>query len=441
MLTDILLSDSADSLVLIQQVLLETGVPAEEIELATDGYRAVELAERGRPSLVITETAMGELSGAELVRRLRIAAPDARIICWTAAPSADEAARVLGVGARAYLPKADGVYELMRAVRPVMDGGIVLSPAIARELAQRFAAAVSRDLELEGALAEASLRIEEMNHAKAEFLANVSHELRTPITIAKGIAYVLRRGGLPEEEHGEFLGKLEGSLDKLLSLVNGLLTLAELDRGTLTLNVEEVDLGPMVHELCDGIATDYPDVRIERDIAEDLRALADPDRIAVVVRQLLDNACRYSPASEPVTVRARTMEEGVVVGITDRGQGIDRGMIARAFDQPFSAGEEILRKERSGLGVGLHMARRLIREHGGIIWADPLPAGGTRVSFCIPSTTSGEVTERPREDTDVVVPYRAPSSPAGSTGRRTRDDARGGAAEPPDHPARDAASS
>jgi hypothetical protein len=70
-------------------------------------------------------------------------------------------------------------------------------------------------------------------------------------------------------------------------------------------------------------------------------------------------------------------------------------MVIQAFNQPFSTGEEILRKERSGIGLGLHMARQLIVQHGGVIWADPLPAGGTRVSFCLPITRGERLTQPP----------------------------------------------
>jgi hypothetical protein len=54
------------------------------------------------------------------------------------------------------------------------------------------------------------------------------------------------------------------------------------------------------------------------------------------------------------------------------------------FEQPFSTGEATLRKEKAGVGVGLHLARQIVVEHGGVLWSDPLPGGGTRVSFCIP---------------------------------------------------------
>ena len=78
------------------------------------------------------------------------------------------------------------------------------------------------------------------------------------------------------------------------------------------------------------------------------------------------------------------LDEGVVVVVTDHGEGLDRSLAMKAFEQPFSTGEATLRKEKAGVGVGLHLARKIILEHGGVMWSDPLPGGGTRVSFCIP---------------------------------------------------------
>jgi signal transduction histidine kinase len=79
------------------------------------------------------------------------------------------------------------------------------------------------------------------------------------------------------------------------------------------------------------------------------------------------------------------VDEGVVLSVTDGGLGMARNVVAQAFNEAFTTGEDILRKERSGIGIGLHMARRLVLRHGGVIWADPVPAGGTRVSFCLPA--------------------------------------------------------
>jgi signal transduction histidine kinase len=96
-----------------------------------------------------------------------------------------------------------------------------------------------------------------------------------------------------------------------------------------------------------------------------------------------------------VEVRARGLDEGAVVTITDRGQGMLRDVTTQAFDQPFSTGEATMRKEKAGVGVGLHLARQLIVGHGGILWSDPIPSGGTRVSFCIPAHPGERVTVPP----------------------------------------------
>jgi signal transduction histidine kinase len=179
--------------------------------------------------------------------------------------------------------------------------------------------------------------------------------------------------------------------------VDELITIAELERGTLEFDLAIVDLAPLLRHAADEIGRQYPSVWIDRDISEVLPAYADPARIGEVVRQLLDNACRYSPDDKSVEIRARALAEGVVVTVTDRGQGMQREVAHQAFDQPFSTGEATLRKEKAGVGVGLHLARQLIVGHGGILWADPIPSGGTRVSFCVPAHAGERVTTPPVE--------------------------------------------
>jgi signal transduction histidine kinase len=273
-----------------------------------------------------------------------------------------------------------------------------------------------RDLEL--ALGEVAERLETLTTAKADFIANISHELRTPVTVAKGITYVLKNRGIPEREQQEFLGQLETSLEKLTMLIDEMLTVADMDRGTLSVKVSDVDLAPILRHVGEEIGRQYPNVPILSDIPGSLYAAADPVRFAEVVRQLLDNACRYSPEDRSVALKGRAMTEGVVVSVTDRGEGLPRDVAAKAFNEPFTAGEDILRKERAGAGVGLHLARQLVLQHGGIMWADPLPAGGTRVSFVIPARRGATVTKPSLPEPDLesnVVPMTQRSWGASSS--------------------------
>jgi signal transduction histidine kinase len=401
MATRVLLCDTPDGLAQLQYSLMKSGA-ALEIEVVTDGFRAVEVAARTQPEIVVCEIGLDGLSGSELVRRLLAAVPETSVICWTNAPSPLIAAEMLSAGASAYVLKEDGPDGVFRAMRAVHAGNVALSPRVATQVAERLTAEAQQRTQAEATLTEVSTQLEALTTAKADFLANISHELRTPITVAKGIAYVLKNRGIPEEEQQEFLGQLESSLDKLMMLVDEMLTIADLDRGTLTLKLDQLDLVPILAHVADEMARQYPAVRIDRELPERLEGAADPVRFAEIVRQLLDNACRYTSEGRPVVLAGRAMDEGVLVSVTDGGEGIPRQTVARAFDEPFAAGEEILRKERAGAGVGLHMARQLVLQHGGIMWADPLPAGGTRVAFVIPARP-GEQAVRPKAGGDHAV--------------------------------------
>ena len=271
---------------------------------------------------------------------------------------------------------------------------MALSSAVADLLADEIGRTVLRVRDLEDELQALREDVSQGTTAKADFLANISHELRTPVTVAKGIAYVLRNPSVPEVEREQFLEQLQESLDSLVGIVDEIITLAELERGTFSLDLAPTDLGPLIRNAVDDVRRRYPTTPVEAQVPDALVAIADGGRIGGVVLELLDNACRYSPPGAGVELVTRLLDEGVVVAVTDRGDGLDRGVAAQAFRQPFSTGEATLRKEKAGVGVGLHLARQIVIEHGGVIWADPLPGGGTRVSFCIPSH-EGEVLEAP----------------------------------------------
>jgi signal transduction histidine kinase len=408
--TKALICDVPDGLAQLQYTLLKAGAGLE-MEVVTDGFRAVEVAARTQPDIVVAEIGLEGLSGTDLIRRLLAIVPETSVICWTNVSSPVIAAQMLDAGASGYLLKEDGPDAVLRAIRAVLEGNVTVSHRVATQLADRLVTESTQRRDLELALGEVSERLDSLTTAKADFLANISHELRTPVTVAKGIAYVLKNRGLPEDEQREFLGQLEGSLEKLMMLIDEMLTIADLDRGTLALKLTEVDLAPILAHVADEIGRQYPRIEIAREVADRLDGPADPVRFAEVVRQLLDNACRYSPEDRPVILKGRAMVEGVLVSVTDHGEGVRRDVVAKAFNEPFSAGEEILRKERAGAGVGLHMARQIVLQHGGIMWADPLPAGGTRVSFVIPAH-EGQTVTRPPSMADPEVGNHPPTDPA-----------------------------
>jgi signal transduction histidine kinase len=384
MTTNVLLCDTPDEVARLQYELLREA-PDLLVESTTDAFKAIESAARSRPDVVVCDLALDGIGGAEFVRRLRASTPATQVIARAAHPDPEDIRTSLASGASAFLLKADRGATVVTAIRAVALGSVVLSPTAASVFGDEVARTAARVGALESELTEVREEVSKGTSAKADFLANISHELRTPVTVAKGIAYVLRNPSVPDGERDQFLEQLQASLDRLMAIVDELITVAELERGTFSLELALTDLGPLVRHAVDEVGRQYPSVPVVAQVPDALMAIADGARVGGVVRELLDNACRYSPPGRAVELVARNLDEGVVVTVTDRGEGIDRAVAMRAFEQPFSTGEGTLRKEKAGVGVGLHLARQVIVEHGGIVWSDPLPGGGSRVTFCIPS--------------------------------------------------------
>ena len=385
MASTVLVCDADDEIAYLQYHLLREA-PDLVVDVTADPFQAVESAARSRPDVVTVDLGLDGLGGAELIRRLCASTPGTRVIARSSARDAAVVAEVLAAGAAGYVLRSDGPDALVAAIRAALTGAVVLSPAVASGFGAEVGRAVGEERRLRAELEEIRSSVTQGTSAKADFLANISHELRTPVTVAKGIAYVLRNPAVPEDEREQFLGQLQASLDKLMGIVDEIITIAELERGTFELDVMSMDLAPLIRHAVDEVSREYPQTPIDAIIPDELRAVADGPRIGGVVRELLDNACRYSPNGRSVELAARLLDEGVVLSVTDHGDGLDRAIAMKAFEQPFSTGEATLRKEKAGVGVGLHLARQIVWEHGGVMWSDPLPGGGTRISFCVPST-------------------------------------------------------
>jgi signal transduction histidine kinase len=384
MASHVLLFDLADEVARLQYHLLKSGDDFTVV-VATDPAQAAAIAARVVPDIVVCDPDLDPAGGAQFVRRLRAATPGTRVVAWTHQDHPEMIAEVLAEGACGYLSKDETAPEVERAVRAVIAGHVVVGSGIAETLGLRLTTAVEEARGAREELERNRSQVSSGSAAKADFLANISHELRTPVTVAKGIAHVLRNPSIGEEERAEFTTQLQNSLDKLMGIVDEVITMAELERGTFELHLARLDLAPLLRDAIDDLRVQYPEVPIDVSMTGDLAANADAPRISSVMRELLDNACRYSPAGAAVEVLARSLDEGVVVTVTDHGEGLHRAVAAQSFEEPFTTGEDVLRKERSGVGIGLHLARQLVVEHGGILWTDPLPGGGTRASFCLPA--------------------------------------------------------
>ena len=210
---------------------------------------------------------------------------------------------------------------------------------------------------------------------KSDFVSTVSHELRTPLTSIYGFAETLLREDVHfgEEERATFLRYIASESERLTSIVDRLLSVAQLDTGDMAVQIAETDVAAVVSEAVRSAESqDGQDAHRFVVALEDapLAAEADGDKLGQVLAHLLDNAIRYSPAGGTVTVAARRKADAVEVSVEDEGVGIPHAEQERIF-RKFYRGDAAAGAVGAGAtGLGLFLAEGLVTAMGGRIWVD-----------------------------------------------------------------------
>ena len=248
---------------------------------------------------------------------------------------------------------------------------------------------------LEERYAEAMQLITEMrarDALKTQFLANISHDLRTPLTAIITHAEILRDGILGElsdRQRESITGIISGGR-QLLGMVGEILTYARGAANQLTLTLSEFSIGDIVEQVCalnESLAA-RKGLVLARDVAADVAPLvADREKVAHVLGNLLGNALDFTPAGGRIWISARrTALDGrpaLLVEVGDSGIGIapeHHELIFREFAQVDASAS----RSHHGTGLGLTIARRLVELHGGRIWVESALGTGSRFYFAIP---------------------------------------------------------
>jgi signal transduction histidine kinase len=189
--------------------------------------------------------------------------------------------------------------------------------------------------------------------------------------------------GLVEPEH--YVPALHEQVTALTVLVDDLFELAQIDAGALTLELRDASVSELARSCLRGVEAEarLRGVHLQAELAESATARLAPDKIERVLLNLLTNALRHTPADGTVAVRVRADGNHVEVSVQDTGEGIDEEARVRMFER-FWRGDPARSSRNAGLGLAI--ARGLVEAHGGRIWADPQPGGGTSVSFTLPAS-------------------------------------------------------
>ncbi|MDA0638288.1 DUF4173 domain-containing protein [Nonomuraea sp. MCN248] len=258
----------------------------------------------------------------------------------------------------------------------------------------------------------------EVDRQRRELVANVSHELRTPIT---GLRAVLENvvDGVSAPDPVTMRTAL-AQTERLGRLVAQLLDLSRLDSGARLIEPEAVELRPLVEQAVREAALAREDVRLSSSVAAGLVVLADPDLMAQVLANLLDNAVRHSPPDGTVTVTASPTSTGVLLAVADRGTGIPASARARVFER-FSRLDAGRTADGGGAGLGLAIVKEIVELHGGSIRIDE--CAGCRMLVDLPGRTVMVLEDGRRGEEPALDHEPAPSAAPGPAGAPVTSDA------------------
>jgi PAS domain S-box-containing protein len=216
---------------------------------------------------------------------------------------------------------------------------------------------------------------------KDEFIGLVSHELKTPLTVVTGAIHTAMDERVSQEERHRLLEDAAWGAESLANILNNLLELSRHQADRLTLDRKSVDIREIADKAAKAVGKQHPTYMMALDIPSRLRLVVDPGRLERIFINLIDNACKYSPEGSEVRVFTRQGKKEVVIGVSDQGVGIAPEDQEDLFE-PFSRIGPASRIQ--GIGLGLVVCRRLVEAHGGRIWVESKPDGGSTFLFTIP---------------------------------------------------------
>jgi PAS domain S-box-containing protein len=275
-------------------------------------------------------------------------------------------------------------------------------------------ATVSQDITerklLEDSLRKLAADLSEADRRKDEFLAMLAHELRSPLAPISNAVQVLRLAGTDAGAVQASSEMLERQVGQMAHLVDDLLDMSRITRGRIELRRERIELAPVLNQAVEAARALYREMDHELTVTLPLEPVfvdADPTRLAQVVGNLLNNACKFTDKGGHVSLKVERRSGHAVISVRDDGIGIAPDQLQRVFGM-FSQVDTSLERSRGGLGIGLTLVKTLVEMHGGTVEAHSEGLGqGSEFVVRLPIAV-----DAPRPS------VAAPSKPAAANGRR-----------------------
>ncbi len=236
----------------------------------------------------------------------------------------------------------------------------------------------------------ASQQANAANAAKSEFLMAMSHELRTPLNAILGFSEIMtnRACGKITEQQTEYAQHIHDSGKHLLSLVNDVLELANIDSGSAELQTERIDIGELVNSTM-GLfrhQADKAQVKITTEVERGVTQLfVDGRKLKQVIMNLIDNAIKFNEVDGQVAIGLKNSRDGIAIWVRDTGIGMALEDIPTALSR-FGQVDSTVQRKYDGTGLGLALSAALVELHGGHLEVDSKVGQGTTVSVCLPQS-------------------------------------------------------
>ncbi len=257
-------------------------------------------------------------------------------------------------------------------------------------LEERIAARTAELTEANATLAANNVRLKELSRAKTEFVSLAAHQLQDPLTAitwtTESLEHALSPSCLTKNIH-EYIAAITAQSFDMNSLIKELLQLAHLEEQRMRYTKASFDLGKLLEEVTTALRStaQHRNVTVRTTTFSDVFLVhADKEKIRWVISNLISNAIKYSEEHSRVNVQAVIRDRMVVMSITDHGIGIPPEEQKKIFTKFFRA--ENARAQRTGTGLGLYLARRIVRDHGGDITFTSVVKQGTTFTLRLPLT-------------------------------------------------------
>ncbi|HWS29518.1 MAG TPA: HAMP domain-containing sensor histidine kinase [Clostridia bacterium] len=228
--------------------------------------------------------------------------------------------------------------------------------------------------------------IDTLEMSRRSFVANVSHELRSPLTSMRGFLEAMQDGTIPVEEHAKYLDIVIGENKRMTGMVNDLLDLARMESGQYTLKMENFDINELILRTLltfeARVNAQNIDVAVE---FEEERCFVEADigQIAQVLRNLIDNAVKFTPPGGKLALSTTADKRTVTVSVKDSGCGMTEEDAAHVFERFYKAEKAHTPSNTSGTGLGLSIVKRILDAHAQTIEVISTPGAGACFRFTL----------------------------------------------------------